>query len=164
MKPKPNDSLHSFTPVCSTAGMGAYTQIRAIAELRGALHKLKLKDAYLLCQSFKKMNDLSSPLFGRYHLRTSKRKDQTQKHLAMHFYPITGFGYSRSYAYQEAAPLGSIFKIVTAFEATNQKFSPSKPNNLNPLTIIDCSNPRVKERSKQILGYHTDGKKNYSEI
>ncbi|MDN3504948.1 MAG: penicillin-binding transpeptidase domain-containing protein [Rhabdochlamydiaceae bacterium] len=154
-----DNSILSFAPICRKAGMEAYSQIRGISNLRSALHKLSSEHSLLLCRSFKKMSDLSIPLFGHYHLRNSKRKDQTQKQLAMHFYPITGFGYSRSYAFQEAAPLGSIFKIVTAFEATNQKFSPNTPNNLNPLTIIDCSNPKTKERSKQILGYHTDGKK-----
>jgi cell division protein FtsI/penicillin-binding protein 2 len=38
-----------------------------------------------------------------------------EKHLAASFYPIGGYGYSRSYAFQANAPQGSIFKLVAGY-------------------------------------------------
>ena len=105
-----------------------------------------------LIQTFMAYDELDQPVWGRYHLK------RTLKDLARHFYPASGFGYSRSYAFQEAAPQGSIFKIVTAFEALNQNYKKSGKV-VNPLTIIDSSDPKSKERRTQVLGYHLDGRK-----
>jgi cell division protein FtsI/penicillin-binding protein 2 len=51
--------------------------------------------------------------------------------LAASFYPIGGYGFSRSYAFQAAAPQGSIFKLVTAYAAL------LRTGGENPLTLID---------------------------
>ncbi|MCF7852419.1 MAG: hypothetical protein K9M07_04160 [Simkaniaceae bacterium] len=127
--------------------------------LRHTLKRFASDEALALLQSFATFDDLNAPLWGYYHLRHISLQNETQRELAMHFYPLSGFGYARSYAFQESAPLGSIFKIITALESLDQIYSPDRPDKLNPMTIIDNSDPKMKERAKQILGYHVDGRK-----
>ncbi|MBA3722443.1 MAG: hypothetical protein H0W88_08575 [Parachlamydiaceae bacterium] len=86
-------------------------------------------------------NDLNRPLFGRYRgLR--QRKNPLEKHLAAAFYPVYGHGYGRSFAYRQASIQGSIFKLVTAYEALIQNYKKFNRTNLtatelNPLIIVD---------------------------
>lgn len=102
--------------------------------------KKTLLDSFTLsCRSF---SELNRPLFGKYpRLRT-----QTEQGLAGAFYPRNGFGYGKSFAFQEAAPLGSLFKVVTGYEALSQHYA--KTGELNPLTIID-----EYHKEAQIMGY-----------
>ncbi|MDE3046680.1 MAG: hypothetical protein KGJ02_08605, partial [Verrucomicrobiota bacterium] len=60
-----------------------------------------------------------------------------EKHLAAAFYPAGGFGFSRSFAYEVGSPQGSIFKLISAYEALRQG---------KQLTLID-------ELSKQGVAY-----------
>jgi cell division protein FtsI/penicillin-binding protein 2 len=63
--------------------------------------------------------DLQAPLIGHYpYLRS--RRNQKLRDLASAFLPPTGFGVMRSHAFQQIAPLGSVFKLVTAAEALRQ--------------------------------------------
>ena len=81
--------------------------------------------------TFRSYDKLVRPLLGSYKALRKKQSEQLEKHLAASFYPIGGFGFSRSYAFQAAAPQGSIFKLVTAYAAL------SKSGGENPLTLID---------------------------
>ncbi|MBI5272703.1 MAG: hypothetical protein HY861_01810 [Chlamydiia bacterium] len=65
-------------------------------------------------RTFRSFKELDLPLLGSY------RKRKTEKDLAAAFYPQGGFGYLRSYAFQSAAPQGSLFKLVTSYESLRQ--------------------------------------------
>lgn len=81
--------------------------------------------------TFRSFADLQRPLLGSYRWLRKKKGEQTERELAMAFYPIEGFGHSRSYAFQSSGPQGSIFKLVTAYAALTQT------NGANPLTLVD---------------------------
>jgi cell division protein FtsI/penicillin-binding protein 2 len=130
--------------------------------LQTALKGQDLETALEYLQTLRNFSELDRPLLGKYRqLRHEKdNKTQLEKHLAAAFYPIHGFGYARSLAYRHAATLGSIFKIVTAYEALVQRYK--KLNNpyitvekLNPLTIEDAVFSVGKD---QYVGYHDNGK------
>lgn len=73
-----------------------------------------------LLRTFRSFSDLNRPLLGKYKNVRNYKKEQMERDLAAAFYPIGGFGFSRSYAFQSAAPQGSIFKLVTAYEGLRQ--------------------------------------------
>ncbi len=81
-----------------------------------------------LLRTFRSYAQLNRPLLGKYKMLRNRKKEQTEKDLAAAFYPIGGFGFSRSFAFQAGVPQGSIFKLVTAYEGLRQGKS---------LTIID---------------------------
>lgn len=93
-------------------------------------------------KTLRQFADLNRPLLGIYSgLRREKGK-QYEKHLAAAFYPTYGYGYARSQAFRQSAAIGSIFKLVPAYEALRQRFHVTKEKglplyDLNPLTIID---------------------------
>ncbi len=80
-----------------------------------------------LIRSFRSFSQLNRPLLGKY------KKKQTEKDLAAAFYPAGGFGFSRSFGFEASFPQGSIFKLITAYEALRQG---------KTLTIIDELNPQ----------------------
>ncbi|MCB1111515.1 MAG: hypothetical protein KDK72_02515 [Chlamydiia bacterium] len=122
-------------------------------------YDLDLSVYYL--QSLRSYEDLDRPLYGRYrHLRSSEGKKQLEKQLALAFYPQYGYGYARSNAYRQAATIGSIFKLVTAYEALMQRYDEVGPSratvgNLNPLTIDDYY---FKEGKDNYVGTFENGK------
>lgn len=131
--------------------------------LRLKEHLTKM-DFSLVLQYLKTMrsfSELNRPLWGRYYFSFGSGKNATEMDLARAFYPFPGFGYSRSFAYQERNPLGSIFKFVTAYEGLRQHYLRNShlPNfKLNPLTIIDQSPPyHEKLTNNSILGYTLSG-------
>lgn len=67
-----------------------------------------------LARTFRSYSELTRPLLGKY------KKRKTEKDIAAAFVPPGGFGYSRSYAFEVSSPQGSIFKLVTAYEALRQ--------------------------------------------
>lgn len=93
--------------------------------------RLSKEDAKAVLHTFRSYRDLERPLLGNYRALRKKKEGQTEKELAAAFYPIGGFGFSRSYAYQAASPQGSIFKLVTGYAALQQS------GGINPLTLID---------------------------
>ncbi|MBT3579515.1 MAG: hypothetical protein HN501_05995, partial [Waddliaceae bacterium] len=129
----------------------------AYATIKERLSSLTTPLALEYLKGIRSYEDLSRPLYGKYpHLRHVKGV-QLEKHLAAAFYPIYGFGYGRSRAFREAAPQGSIFKIITAYAALNHRYKQLGPGcskgALNPLVIID--NPHLQEGSsnKWNVGY-----------
>ncbi|MFZ4773328.1 MAG: penicillin-binding transpeptidase domain-containing protein [Chlamydiia bacterium] len=94
-------------------------------------------------------------------IRSSKTLDMKERTLATAFYPKHGFGYSRSYAYQESAPLGSIFKIVSGYTGLKRHLENerdfTKAFDPNPLTIRDEGPRGDPSDPKNILGYLKDG-------
>ncbi len=104
-------------------------------------------------------SDLNRPLYGKYRKINSRKP--TEQDLAKSFYPQHGFSYSRSYAFSQSTPQGSLFKLVTAYEALRQKYH-DNPNlaekDLNPLTIIDDLHLNKEDRRKWNVGFAPSGK------
>ncbi len=110
-------------------------------------------------KTMRSYEELNRPLWGRYrYLRETHAP--LEKHLAVAFYPVYGFGYGRSHGYRQAAIQGSLFKLVTAYEALVQRFRKMglkrlSAHDLNPLVIVD----RVYNQGNvRYVGYTEDGK------
>jgi cell division protein FtsI/penicillin-binding protein 2 len=97
-------------PTCSMLAQPSFEETKAI------LH------------TFRSYADLKRPLLMNYR---SLRKGGTEKQLAASFYPLDGFGHTRSYAFQASAPQGSVFKLVTAYAGL------IATKGANPFHIID---------------------------
>jgi cell division protein FtsI/penicillin-binding protein 2 len=126
-------------------------------------HLLTLDPAFVIpyLKTMRSFTELGRPLLGRYFFPAKAGKEALEKDLARHFYPSPGFGYARSYAFQETAPLGSIFKLITGYEGLRQHYlknSDKSQFSLNPLTLIDQS-PSYTEKltPSTILGYTASG-------
>jgi cell division protein FtsI/penicillin-binding protein 2 len=106
--------------------------------------------------TLRSFEQLDRPLIGKYvGLRGSKERD-----LAMAFYPLYGFGYARSHAFRQAATIGSLFKLVPAYEALKQRYLKLKDTgeSLNPLTIIDDKHRVYGKNDLWNVGFTLDGK------
>lgn len=91
--------------------------------------------------TFRPYSALNRPLLGKYKSLRNRKKEQTEKDIAAAFYPMGGFGFSRSFAFQSGVPQGSIFKLVTAYEGLRQN---------KQLTLVD-------EWSNQGVAYALNG-------
>lgn len=128
--------------------------------LKTALQPLsrQLSKEYLL--TLRSYNDLNRPLLGKYKRLRSKNGPALEKHLAAAFYPTYGFGYGRSNGYRQAATPGSIFKLITSYQALMQTNAETMKNegkikHFNPLDITD----RVFKIGKQThVGLTASGK------
>ncbi|MCB1109557.1 MAG: hypothetical protein KDK64_01120 [Chlamydiia bacterium] len=119
----------------------------ALLECLDSLRKAQLPLALL--STFRAFSELSDPLWGRYF----SLRDKTLQGLAGAFYPRNGFGYGKSFAYGRATPIGSLFKVVTGYEALKQITQCGLP----PLEIIDEMNPNLMTENGIVLGRHLDG-------
>lgn len=114
-------------------------------------------DSALLKSYIKTMrsyDDLNRPLVGKY----SGLRGTLEKDLAASFYPTFGYGHARSHAFRQAATIGSIFKLVPAYEALVQRYQKGLQNDLNPLTIIDDKHQVYGKTEKWNVGFTVDGK------
>jgi len=136
---KLNPYLQHFTLWHAELSQGAHANVGwrgAYDRLQEALSGLSLDAAIQYLQTLREFNELDRSLLGSYRLVRSYSRKPLEKHLASAFYPPYGYGFARSHAYRQAAPLGSIFKIVTAYEALVQQYG-KNPERLNPLTMED---------------------------
>lgn len=124
---------------------GAHREIPWMEKYQHLQKSISELEASLAIEYLKTMRgykELNRPLLGRYRALRSSQNGQLEKHLAAAFYPKWGFGYGRSHAFRQAAPQGSIFKLVTAYAALNQRYEEiGNPNiamqDLNPLEMVD---------------------------
>jgi len=122
----------------------------AEGKLLDALNLIRARKIPLkLMTTFRSFNELRDPLWGRYH----SLRCNTLQGLAGAFYPRNGYGYGKSFAYGHSTPIGSIFKLVTSYEALKQIFQCGLP----PLEIIDDINPNIITENGIVLGRHLDG-------
>ncbi len=117
--------------------------------LQNTVSTLSNEQSIALMRSFRNFKDLNRPLFGKYRYLRKEQNQQLEKHLAAAFYPTYGFGYGRSHAYRQATTQGSIFKIVTAYEALVQRYNsiqkgPKNYATLNPFIMVDDTHKRGK--------------------
>lgn len=87
-------------------------------ELCRFLQTLPPEELTLFFKTVRSFNELNRPLYGVY--RKIQKDHPLEKDLAAKFYPSEGFGYLRSTSFQEPAPQGSIFKLLTAYEVLRQ--------------------------------------------
>jgi cell division protein FtsI/penicillin-binding protein 2 len=134
-------------------------------------HAAKLKMAFagmdpLLAhkhiKALKGFSEMTSPLWGNYRFIRNTSGNKELKHLAGAFYPLSGFGYGRSYSYRQSTVQGSVFKLVIAYEALREKYHYLVENHmslsqLNPLTLVDQLNFNQINTNQQILGYTQEG-------
>lgn len=111
-------------------------------------------------KTFRTYQELDQPLYGRYRGLRNDQGDQRQKHLAAAFYPLSGFGYGRSWGYRQAAVQGSVFKLVVAYQALIERYEAlrrtiSDYSLLNPLEIIDQAH---RDGNSWNVGYTSSGK------
>jgi len=102
---------------------------------------------------------LTRPLLGKYSGLRGKR----ERDLAAAFYPMYGLGFSRSHAFRQASTIGSIFKMIPAYEALRQRYQTLKNRaesllTLNPLTIIDDKRRIPGTDNMWNVGFTLDGK------
>ncbi|HSW86778.1 MAG TPA: penicillin-binding transpeptidase domain-containing protein [Rhabdochlamydiaceae bacterium] len=134
------------------------------------LHLLKTTISHLpreaqldYLKTMRPFSELDRPLLGRYRLLRNEEGQQLEKHLAAAFYPSSGFGYGRSQAYRQSSPLGSVFKLVTAYTGLMERYQSLSGkirdnDQLNPFTLIDdLKSDGRKNSNAQILGYTLDG-------
>jgi cell division protein FtsI/penicillin-binding protein 2 len=137
----------------------ALTWRASYATLQKTILGLSASQAKEYLDSLRSYKDLTRPLKGKYpHLRI-KNGPCLEKHLARGFYPYYGFGYGRSYAYRQSAAQGSIFKLVTAYEALMQANKSAlsqgaRPNDFNPLEVVDET---FKNGKQTYVGYTSSG-------
>lgn len=144
--------------------MGAHMAlpwVSAYHRLQGAVASFSPPLAKEYLQTMRSYKELTRPLFGTYRsLRSGVHKAQ-EKHLAAAFYPLYGFGFARSHGFRQAAPQGSLFKLVTAYATLMQVYEEKQARglstrSLNPLTIIDRPY-RVAGTQRWVMGQHDDG-------
>ncbi len=148
--PQPDQELFSYIEYFknwhSEIAQGAHHSaewMNAYKTIQKTLQALPNEVAVAYMQTFRRFSDLNRPLFGHYrHLRKNTDFTQEEKHLAAAFYPRYGYGYGRSQAYRQAATQGSLFKLVTAYEALVQRYhylesSGKGFSDLNPLQMTD---------------------------
>ncbi len=127
--------------------------------LRQLLADLSKEESIAYLRTMRRHQDLTRPLIGRYPGLRNEKGQQQLKHLASGFYPRYGFGYARSHAFRQAAPQGSIFKVVTGYEALIQRYDrlgeEASLSALNPLTIHDES---VRQGKGWQIGTFMDGR------
>lgn len=104
-----------------------------------------------LLKTIRSFSNLTRPLLGEY---PQIKKGGLEKDLAKSFYPKEGFGFGRSFAFSQATPLGSIFKLVTAYSALKLSYQDNLYD-LNPLTMIDtiCYDKSVSKGDGLVVGY-----------
>lgn len=144
----------------SEGAHGALPWKKAYDVLTESLKSFQTELAQEYLKTLRGFQDLNRPLLGRYRYSRKTSFGQIEKNLAAAFYPKNGFGYGRSQAYRQAATQGSIFKLVTAYEALVQRYqqldtSSINSASLNPLIIFD----HIFRHGKDLfVGYHADGK------
>ena len=102
-------------------------------------------------KTMRSYRELERPLWGSYRILRGKRGRQTERDLAAAFYPIGGFGFSRCHAYQSAAPMGSIFKLVTANAAMRQSnFAASLPVLFDEIRFDEKTTPSSSQHRSTV--------------
>lgn len=107
--------------------------IKSYHKLKKALSKLPSSLHWDYLATLRTWKDLERPLSHPWKISKRGASQLTQRHLASSFYPLYGYGYGRSHAYRQASVQGSIFKLVTAYAALNQKWEKKESLNLPKL-------------------------------
>jgi len=130
----------------------------SLDRLRLFIHDQAPQMALSYLQTMRGFDELSKPLLGKYRRLRHEGGLQLEKHLAAAFYPMSFFGHCRSQGFRQVSALGSVFKLVTAYEALKERHESNKHGDLNPLTLIDdLKGERSSTSPNQVVGYTLDG-------
>lgn len=144
---------------CSLEAQEAYI------ELQSRLSRLPEEIGIKYLKTMRLYSELNRPLFGKYPSLSSLNGIQYERHLAKAFYPIGGYGFTRSLAYQQGSPLGSLFKIVTGYASLYNRWMNHHAENpdfeLNPLTVVDNLQPHIRGKNGILLGSFCSGEPIY---
>jgi len=97
------------------------SHLHSADKLQKSLESLKPELRKEWLKTFRSFQELDRPLLASYK---RVRKPHLEKHLAAAFYPIGGYGFSRSCSFQASSPPGSIFKLVTAYTTLSEQVPP----------------------------------------
>nr|NGX55487.1 Penicillin-binding protein 2B [Chlamydiota bacterium] len=127
--------------------------------LKGMVDEIDLGIIAAYLKTLRSYNDLDRPLLGIYSGMRRSNGKQFERELASAFYPTYGYGYARSQAFRQATTIGSIFKLIPAYEALRQRYVArgGRARDLNPLTIVDDKH-RTNDRGGWSVGYTQEGK------
>lgn len=133
-----------------------------LEKLRNALSRLEYPLSISFLKTIRSFEELDRPLLGKYRSLRKTEQGQLEKHLCAAFYPLTGYGYGKSHAFKQHAPLGSVFKLVTAYAGLQERYASLMENQrsllqLNPLTLVDDLKWNAPGSNNQILGYTQEG-------
>jgi cell division protein FtsI/penicillin-binding protein 2 len=134
-------------------------------ELKETLSSMPINTLMDFFRPIRSYKDLNRPLLTKYPFIRKSSNKQIEQNLAASFYPLNGFGYGRSQAFRQSAPLGSIFKIVTSY-ATLRKCYPeiieaeTKGNSFNPFSMTDTVkwDSKAGKNGSIVVGYSIDNK------
>ena len=134
-----------------------------VENLRKRLSSLSPDLALAYLKSMRSFEELNRPLIGHYRSLRNTSGVQMEKHLAAAFYPLTGYGYGRSFAYRQTAPQGSVFKLIVSYQSLIERYRWLIENSrslydLNPLTLVDDLKWEKAGSNHQILGFTLEGK------
>jgi cell division protein FtsI/penicillin-binding protein 2 len=126
------------------------------SSLKQKLGKLTMPLSVAYLKTLRSFDDLTAPLQGKYTNLRTHEGEPLEKDLASAFYPLYGYGFSRSQAFLQTSAQGSVFKLVTAYQAMMERYE--KKKDLNPLVLIDdLQGDQLTNYGTQVLGYALDG-------
>jgi cell division protein FtsI/penicillin-binding protein 2 len=141
------DVLHIWGMELSVGAYPAWEWTQHFLGLRESISRFPKTLILNYLKSFVFFEDLNKEMVGRYPgLRTLGDK-RSLKNLAAAFHPKYGYGFARSNAFRQATVIGSIFKLIPAYEIMRQNYVKAlekgeKPTQLNPLVIVDDKHKR----------------------
>lgn len=122
------------------------------------LHKHLSQTSYDLCElfaAFREFSELKRPLYGQYPLTLTRNIEQIEQDLIASFYPLYGYGHLSAHAFGQAATLGSIFKLVSAYSVLVQHLSDQE--DLSKLLVILDKQSLGLRSGKPHVGFFKDG-------
>lgn len=127
----------------------------SICALKNALKKRPCAHSIAYLKTLKAMKPMNFSLHADYPALYPSHH-QKGIDLCRAFFPKYGFGYARPSSYAKPLPTGSIFKVVTAYEALKEKEQTGSLGN-GLLSIIDQTH-RSKIDKREMLGKWLDGR------
>jgi cell division protein FtsI/penicillin-binding protein 2 len=151
--------LHLWGMELSAGAYPAWEWTQHFLSLQASLKKIPNSLLLDYLKSFLSYEELNEELYGRYPgLRLAGEKREL-KDLAAAFHPKYGYGFARSNAFRQATVIGSIFKLIPAYEMMRQNYMKAlergeKLTDLNPLVIRD---DKHKKGNAWNVGYWDGG-------
>lgn len=128
----------------------------SLTVLQQKLDGLPIHQAVAYLKTLRSFEDLTAPLQGNYTSLRTHEGEHLEKDLASAFYPLYGFGFSRSQSFRQTSAQGSVFKLITAYQTMMER--KEKHKELNPMVLIDdLQGNHLSNSPKQILGSMLDG-------
>ncbi|NNM43182.1 MAG: hypothetical protein HKM07_02440 [Chlamydiae bacterium] len=155
-------SLQTYGDALTPLQIEFSSSLQTLKKHMASLDSALTKEYLATMRPFKELND---PLYGKYKALPKRNGMQLEKDLAAAFYPKNGLGYGKSQAFRQSTPLGSVYKLVVAYQALVERYESMKELNesisltsLNPLIITDqMQGSYHKTSGRQIMGYSEKG-------